>query len=451
MAPKKSSVPVPENWEDDDAPEEDETADLEAFQRQYEDDQSWTALQEDEYGRLRPLDFREEQRAKRQRLLSAAASASIRRGMIRYLQIIVDLSRASSIGDMRPNRLAVMAGVLQGFIRKFFDENPLSHLGLVIMRNGVAERLTELAGSPEAHIAKLQGAMDAGGDASLQNAMNVALDSLKSIPPYGHREVLILFAALSTCDPGNVMDAVKAAKERNVRVSIVGVAAEVHICRVFTKETRGEYGIALNERHFEELVFSHATPPPSLAGDTSASLVRMGFAHRNPDGIDGTAYIGAECKLGTGGFTCPRCRARVVELPCSCHICGLTLVSSPHLARSYHHLFPVRAFSEVPQAELEAVKAGAEATVVAKTSSEDGGSTCYGCLTELTVSGEDLTQDLGVVVRCGECKQLFCYDCDLYIHETLHNCPGCETMASHDQAANSEGQNGAETANMDED
>ena len=64
------------------------------------------------------------------------------------LQIIVDLSRASSIGDMRPNRLAVMAGVLQGFIRKFFDENPLSHLGLVIMRNGVAERLTELAGSP---------------------------------------------------------------------------------------------------------------------------------------------------------------------------------------------------------------------------------------------------------------------------------------------------------------
>ena len=43
----------------------------------------------------------------------------------------------------------------------------------------------------EAHIAKLQGAMDAGGDASLQNAMNVAVESLKSIPPYGHREVLL--------------------------------------------------------------------------------------------------------------------------------------------------------------------------------------------------------------------------------------------------------------------
>lgn len=51
-----------------------------------------------------------------------------------------------------------------------------------------------------------------------------------------------------------------------------------------------------------------------------------------------------------------RCKARVVDLPCSCHICGLTLISSPHLARSYHHLFPVKAFTEVPQAELDTLK-----------------------------------------------------------------------------------------------
>jgi len=64
------------------------------------------------------------------------------------MQVILDLSRAAAIGDMRPNRLSVMAGVLQEFIRKFFDENPLSYLGIIIMRNGIAERLTELAGSP---------------------------------------------------------------------------------------------------------------------------------------------------------------------------------------------------------------------------------------------------------------------------------------------------------------
>lgn len=41
-----------------------------------------------------------------------------------------------------------MSGVLQQFVRTFFDENPLSQLGLVILRNGVAERLTELSSSP---------------------------------------------------------------------------------------------------------------------------------------------------------------------------------------------------------------------------------------------------------------------------------------------------------------
>ncbi len=41
-------------------------------------------------------------------------------------------------------------------------------------------------------MARLQGSLTAGGDASLQNAMNLATESLKSIPPYGHREALCL-------------------------------------------------------------------------------------------------------------------------------------------------------------------------------------------------------------------------------------------------------------------
>lgn len=40
------------------------------------------------------------------------------------------------------------------------------------------------------------------------------------------------------------------------------------------QETGGTYGVALNEKHFEDLVFEHAPPPPSLATDAAASLVR---------------------------------------------------------------------------------------------------------------------------------------------------------------------------------
>lgn len=54
----------------------------------------------------------------------------------------------------------------------------------------------------EAHIARLRGNLEADGDASLQNALDLTVASLRSIPPYGHRESLFLYSALSTCDPG---------------------------------------------------------------------------------------------------------------------------------------------------------------------------------------------------------------------------------------------------------
>ncbi len=40
------------------------------------------------------------------------------------------------------------AGVLAQFIREFFDQNPLSHLGIIVLRGGIAERLTDLSGNP---------------------------------------------------------------------------------------------------------------------------------------------------------------------------------------------------------------------------------------------------------------------------------------------------------------
>lgn len=160
----------------------------------------------------------------------------------------------------------------------------------------------------------------------------------------------------------------------------------------------------MNEGHLQELMLEHAVPPPAPPGSSAVSLVRMGFPPRNPEAPGAAAFCGGPegrrgaaarvmeagccpalplllkqacpwgfsdaqtappsrtppagegCLLQPGGYTCPRCRARVTELPSQCHVCGLSLVASPHLARSYHHLFPVKPFSEVSAAEL--AKAG---------------------------------------------------------------------------------------------
>lgn len=90
----------------------------------------------------------------------------------------------------------------------------------------------------------------------------------------------------------------------------------------------------------------HAPPPPAIAEYAIANLIRMGFPQRGAEGAISICSCHREAKIG-GGYTCPRCKARVCELPLECRICGLTLVSSPHLARSYHHLFPVAPFNEV--------------------------------------------------------------------------------------------------------
>ncbi|KAL3163240.1 hypothetical protein ABBQ32_009640 [Trebouxia sp. C0010 RCD-2024] len=321
---------------------------------------------------------------------------------------------------MRPNRGAMMIQILQLFVREFFDQNPLSHLSILMLRNGRAERLTNLSGSPETHISKLKEGMDAGGDASLQNGLDLAVSSLKSVPPYGHREVLILFAGLSTCDPGNILDSIKAAKQQRVRASVIGLAAEVRICRVITDDTGGIYSVGMSDKHVEECVMDHAPPPPTKASGSAASLVRMGFPQKAADGPTAVAFVGPECLLQSGGFTCPRCKARVVDLPTTCHVCGLTLVSSSQLARSYHHLFPVKPFQEVPS-NLLALEPST--TFLAQPGSVPH--QCHGCLTDLS-SPDKEDQEPGVVLKCSGCKHLFCFDCDLYIHESLHNCPGCE-------------------------
>lgn len=72
----------------------------------------------------------------------------------------------------------------------------------------------------------------------------------------------------------------------------------------------------------------------------------MGFPQRSPEEASSAVFVGPDARLLPASYTCPRCRSRVAELPCECHTCGLTLISSPHLARSYHHLFPVQPFDE---------------------------------------------------------------------------------------------------------
>jgi transcription initiation factor TFIIH subunit 2 len=51
------------------------------------------------------------------------------------------------------------------------------------------------------------------------------------------------------------------------------VSAEVFVCKRMCQETGGEYSVALNEGHLQELMLALAPPPPAIANQATAELV----------------------------------------------------------------------------------------------------------------------------------------------------------------------------------
>ncbi|XP_056691160.1 general transcription factor IIH subunit 2 isoform X2 [Spinacia oleracea] len=363
---------------DEDEDDEDEDNDMSAWEKAYTDERSWESLQEDESGLLRPIDntsiYHAQYRRRIRSISSTSTSARIQKGLIRYIYVVMDFSRAAAEMDFKPSRMAVVAKHVEAFVREFFDQNPLSQIGLVAIKDGVSHCLTDMGGSPESHIKALMKKLECSGDASLQNALELVHECLNQIPSYGHREVIILYSALSTCDPGDIMETIQKCKKSKIRCSILGLSAEMFICKHICQETGGSYAIALDEFHLKELLLEHAPPPPAIAEYAIANLIKMGFPQRAAEGVVSICVCHKEAKVGAG-YTCPKCKARVCELPTECRICGLTLVSSPHLARSYHHLFPITPFDEVsfPNRKIAGQKSY---------------ETCFGCMHNLMDPGK---------------------------------------------------------------
>lgn len=70
---------------------------------------------------------------------------------------------------------------MEKFAFSFFDQNPISQLGLIVTRNKSAEKISDLVGNPKKFVDKIQGLKEKGcqGEPSLQNALELSLASLK--------------------------------------------------------------------------------------------------------------------------------------------------------------------------------------------------------------------------------------------------------------------------------
>lgn len=117
--------------------------------------------------------------------------------------------------------------------------------------------------------------LEARGDPSLQNVLNLARSGLSyavslsaallrvlilrssrpvprfaspsppdsHLPPHGSREVIIILGSLTTCDPGNIHSTIRDVEKDRIRVNIIGLSAEMKICRDIATQTKGELGL----------------------------------------------------------------------------------------------------------------------------------------------------------------------------------------------------------------
>ena len=77
----------------------------------------------------------------------------------------------------------------------------------------------------------------------------------------------------------------------------------------------------------------------------------MGFPQRNAEGPCAAAFLGAECKLQAGGFTCPRCKVRSgVQLPfaAASEVC-CTAERLKSLGGTHYHEEPIVSCAHIPR------------------------------------------------------------------------------------------------------
>ncbi|GAA6017832.1 hypothetical protein JCM11491_004638 [Sporobolomyces phaffii] len=394
-----------------------------AWEGQFE--RTWDQVQEDERGTLEGAVSDMLLTSKTRRILRD--TSSIQRGIIRHVYLVIDLSSAMLVRDYKQTWLDLTLQYAQDFVTEFFDQNPIGQMALMITRDGLAERLTPLSGNPSDHLKALQNKkkLETRGAPSLQNVLQLARTGLSHLPPHGSREVIIILGSLTSCDPTNIHQTIAETEAERIRVNIIGLSADMKICRDISEQTKGTYRVARDDLAFRDLLFEFVSPPPTLAPSkshvlggpspapptSSSDLMQMGF----PTLVHSTfpAICGCHGKLKTSGYSCPRCKSRICDVPTECRVCALTVVNAPQLARSYRHLFPVANYERLLQP------------------TPSNPPSCFSCFHPFTSMHSNLTStqlgDLSPLgrYRCTNCSQEFCLDCDKLVHDALGFCPGC--------------------------
>ena len=68
----------------------------------------------------------------------------LKKGLIRNFIIIIDASKVGNETDLYPTRIKWLLNRIKEFSNEYFEQNPLCQLGILITKDGIAEKVSDL-------------------------------------------------------------------------------------------------------------------------------------------------------------------------------------------------------------------------------------------------------------------------------------------------------------------
>jgi len=121
--------------------------------------------------------------------------------------------------------------------------------------------ISEFTDSTQTAIEGIKQVDDFEGNPSYQNSLETVRAQFETMaPPYAHKEVLIINSSITICDPDDINETIDSLKLDNIVCSVISLSAHIYVLGQFAKVTGGQFYLARNRDHFEEILQKYLVP-----------------------------------------------------------------------------------------------------------------------------------------------------------------------------------------------
>lgn len=302
-----------------------------------------------------------------------------RKGIVRHFHVLVDVSEAIDKADFLPTFRTNITKILEEFIPSFYNENPLSILSFLSVRDVCVKYCSDLDMDIRSFLSQTGKKWF-----SLLNGLEGSIEIIKDSTRV--KEILVITASTSTKDPCGYTELLNRLKMYNIKVHFISLCGEVTLYKSIARATEGRFHVPVDLDHLSGIMGELCYP--SDFNGSRLGLVKIGL----PLSITERGVCACHLEVREHGYECPVCSTMVCTLPINCPICDTQLVSSLNLSKSLCFLYPLKPFG---------LKQG-----------------------ECRICQESGTH------QCEACKSIFCDCCNSFIHNSLGFCVYCEPCSN---------------------